>query len=169
MSYASWGEGSVSHLTMELFKSQTKVSLNHIPYKTSPQALNDLLAGQVETMFVGLAAANQQVGSGKLTILAITSPLRSVIAPQIPTMAESDFSGVEFESWFGFFAPLGTSVGHIKMMHQALEKVLLQVEVKSKLEQLGYRVIADKQEVFEKYYLNEINSNEKIIKTATGK
>ena len=169
LTYATWGDGSVSHLTMELFKGQTKVNLVHVPYKTSPQALNDVLAGQVETMFIGLAAANQQVGSGKLSILAITSPIRSPIAPQISTMAENSFSEVEFESWFGFFAPIGSSENHIKTMHQSLEKILSQTDIKAKLEQLGYRVIADKPEIFEKYYLNEINANEKIIKVATTK
>lgn len=169
LTYATWGDGSVSHLTMELFKGQTKVNLVHVPYKTSPQALNDVLAGQVDASFVGLAAANQQVSSGKLSILAITSPIRSTIASQIPTMDESGFSEVAFESWFGFFTPMGTSGNLIKTMHQSLEKILSQPELKAKLEQLGYRVIADKPEVFEKYYLNEINSNEKIIKAAITK
>ena len=169
LTYATWGDGSVSHLTMELFKGQTKVNLAHIPYKTSPQALNDVLAGQVDAMFFGLAAANQQLGSGKLSILAITSPARSSIAPQIPTMAESGFSEVEFESWFGFFAPAGTPANFIKTIHQALEKTLAQPELKAKLAQSGYRVIADTPESFVKYYQKEIADNEQIIKAATGK
>jgi tripartite-type tricarboxylate transporter receptor subunit TctC len=169
LTYATWGDGSVSHLTMELFKGQTKVNLVHVPYKTSPQALNDVLAGQVDAMFIGLAAANQQVGSGKLSILAITSPTRSPIAPQIPTMVESGFSEVEFESWFGFFAPVGTPGNLIKVMHQALEKTLAQPEQRSKLQQAGYRVIADTPETFTKYYQGEIITNEQIIKAATGK
>jgi tripartite-type tricarboxylate transporter receptor subunit TctC len=169
LTYATWGDGSVSHLTMELFKGQTKVNLAHVPYKTSPQALNDVLAGQVDAMFIGLAAANQQLGSGKLSILAITSPARSSIAPQIPTMAESGFSEVEFESWFGFFAPAGTPANFIKTIHQALEKTLAQPELKAKLAQSGYRVIADTPESFVKYYQKEIADNEQIIKAATGK
>lgn len=169
LTYATWGDGSVSHLTMELFKGQTKVNLAHVPYKTSPQALNDVLAGQVDAMFIGLAAANQQLGSGKLSILAITSPARSSIAPQIPTMAESGFSEVEFESWFGFFAPAGTPANFIKAIHQALEKTLAQPELKAKLAQSGYRVIADTPESFVKYYQKEIADNEQIIKAATGK
>jgi tripartite-type tricarboxylate transporter receptor subunit TctC len=169
LTYATWGDGSVSHLTMELFKGQTKVNLVHVPYKTSPQALNDVLAGQVDASFVGLAAANQQVGSGKLSILAITSPMRSTIAPQIPTMAESGFSEVEFESWFGFFAPVGTPANIIKVVHQALEKTLALPDIKTKLAQSGYRVIADTPEVFTKYYQAEIIINEQIIKAATGK
>lgn len=169
LTYATWGEGSVSHLTMELFKGQTKVNLSHIPYKTSPQALNDVLAGQIDAMYIGLAAANQQASSGKLSILAITSPVRSPIAPQIPTMAESGFPGVEFESWFGIFVPAGTPLGVIKSIHQALEKSLALPDVRSKLAQAGYRVIGDSPESFAKYYQNEIISNEQIIKSAAGK
>jgi tripartite-type tricarboxylate transporter receptor subunit TctC len=169
LTYGTWGEGSVSHLTMELFKGQTKVNLSHIPYKTSPQALNDVIAGQVDTMFIGLAAANQQASSGKLSSLAITSPVRSPIAPQIPIMAESGFPGVEFESWFGVFVPAGTPPSLIKTIHQALEKTLAQADLKSKLAQAGYRVIGDSPESFAKYYQNEIISNEQIIKAAAGK
>lgn len=169
LTYATWGDGSVSHLTMELFKGQTKVNLSHIPYKTSPQALNDVLAGQIDAMFIGLAAANQQASSGKLSILAITSPVRSPIAPLIPTMVESGFPGVEFESWFGIFVPAGTPMGVIKAIHQALEKSLAQSDVRSKLAQAGYRVIGDSPESFAKYYQNEIIGNEQIIKSAAGK
>lgn len=164
LNYGSWGDGSVSHITMELFKLSTKVKISHIPYKTSPQALNDLLGGQVDVMFIGLPAALQQVASNKLKILAITSATRSPTAPDIPTMIENGYPKLEFESWFGIFALQGTPSTVTSQVYLAIQKVLNQEEVKEKLQSGGYRVSVENNEDFVNYFLKEIKNNEMIIK-----
>jgi tripartite-type tricarboxylate transporter receptor subunit TctC len=164
LDFASWGEGSISHISGELFKNEAGLELHHIPYKTSPQALNDTLSGQVDMAFVSLAAAQQQIKGGRINLLAITSKERSPSAPQIPTMFESGYPNVVIESWFGLFAPQGTSPDILKVINLALSKTLGNAEVRKTIESQGYRLINDSSDEFKKFYINEINLNGKILK-----
>jgi tripartite-type tricarboxylate transporter receptor subunit TctC len=165
LDFATWGEGSISHLSAELFRSEANINLHHIPYKTSPQALNDTLSGQVDIAFVGLAAASQQIKGGRVNVLAITSKDRSPNAPQIPTMIESGLPNVVIESWFGFFTPQGMNPDHFKVIQTALTKVINKPEIRKNLENQGYRVVGDTPEEFKKFYLQEIEQNGKILKS----
>ena len=94
--YATTGAGSTPHLTTEMFRMQTGMKLLHVPYKGTPLALNDLIAGNISFMFVNILTVMQHVNSGRLRALAITSVKRSPIAPQIPTVAET-YAGFESE------------------------------------------------------------------------
>ena len=165
LDFATWGEGSISHLSAELFRSEANINLHHIPYKTSPQALNDTLSGQVDMAFVGLAAASQQIKGGRVNVLAITSRERSPNAPQIPTMVESGLPNVVIESWFGFFTPQGINPETFKVIQTALTKVINKPEIRKNLENQGYRVVGDTPEEFKKFYLQEIEQNGKILKS----
>jgi tripartite-type tricarboxylate transporter receptor subunit TctC len=165
LDFATWGEGSISHLSAELFRSEANINLHHIPYKTSPQALNDTLSGQVDMAFVGLAAASQQIKGGRVNVLAITSRERSPNAPQIPTMVESGLPNVVIESWFGFFTPQGINPENFKVIQTALTKVINKPEIRKNLENQGYRVVGDTPEEFKKFYLQEIEQNGKILKS----
>ena len=165
LDFATWGEGSISHLSAELFRSEANINLHHIPYKTSPQALNDTLSGQVDMAFVGLAAASQQIKGGRVNVLAITSRERSPNAPQIPTMVESGLPNVVIESWFGFFTPQGINPEIFKVIQTALTKVINKPEIRKNLENQGYRVVGDTPEEFKKFYLQEIEQNGKILKS----
>ena len=165
LDFATWGEGSISHLSAELFRSEANINLHHIPYKTSPQALNDTLSGQVDMAFVGLAAASQQIKGGRVNVLAITSRERSPNAPQIPTMVESGLPNVVIESWFGFFTPQGINSETFKVIQTALTKVINKPEIRKNLENQGYRVVGDTPEEFKKFYLQEIEQNGKILKS----
>jgi tripartite-type tricarboxylate transporter receptor subunit TctC len=165
LDFATWGEGSISHLSAELFRSEANINLHHIPYKTSPQALNDTLSGQVDMAFVGLAAASQQIKGGRVNVLAITSRERSPNAPQIPTMVESGLPNVVIESWFGFFTPQGINPEIFKVIQTALTKVINKPEIRKNIENQGYRVVGDTPEEFKKFYLQEIEQNGKILKS----
>ncbi len=165
LDFATWGEGSISHLSAELFRSEANIDLHHIPYKTSPQALNDTLSGQVDMAFVGLAAASQQIKGGRVNVLAITSRDRSPNVPQIPTMIESGLPNVVIESWFGFFTPQGINPETFKVIQTALTKVINKPEIRKNLENQGYRVVGDTPEEFKKFYLQEIEQNGKILKS----
>jgi tripartite-type tricarboxylate transporter receptor subunit TctC len=165
LDFATWGEGSISHLSAELFRSEANINLHHIPYKTSPQALNDTLSGQVDLAFVSLAAASQQIKGGRVNVLAITSKDRSPNVPQIPTMIESGLPNVVIESWFGFFTPQGINPETFKIIQTALTKVISKPEIRKNLENQGYRVVGDTPEEFRKFYLQEIEQNGKILKS----
>ena len=107
LTFASAGSGSVSHLAGELFKVTAGVDMVHVPYKGGGAAVPDLLSGMVSMMFETIPNAIPHARSGKLRALAVTTPTRSQIAPEIPTIAEV-LSGYEVSSWTGLFAPAGT-------------------------------------------------------------
>ena len=106
--YASTGNGGSPHLAMELFKLQAKIDLVHIPYKGTPPAVTDLIAGQVSMMFANTLSVLPYVNSGRLRALGISSAKRSAAAPALPTIAESGMPGFEATTWFGMLAPAGT-------------------------------------------------------------
>ena len=110
--FASSGNGTSQHLSGELFKSMAGVEMQHIPYKGSPPALQDVVAGQVTMTFDNITTAWPLAKAGKLRALAVTTAKRSAIAPDVPTLAEAGLPGFEIGSWQGVFAPAGTPRRH---------------------------------------------------------
>lgn len=108
ISYASPGIGTPHHMSMELFRNVAGVELLHVPYKGTAGAVNDLLGGQVQAMFLPVHVGLQHVKAGKLRALAIGSPQRSALAPDVPTLKEVGVDGVEVDMWYGLFAPKAT-------------------------------------------------------------
>lgn len=169
MNYASWGNGSIGHFAGETFQMVSKVNVAHVPYKSTAQALNDTLSGQVDAMFPTLPLAMQHLRSGKIRALALTSAARSPMAPEIPTMAEAGFPGVEVETWFGVFLPAGTAPAMVQRIHQAVQSLLSQADMKTRLEAQGFRVIGGSSAEFSKFFLSEIDQYERIVKQANLK
>jgi tripartite-type tricarboxylate transporter receptor subunit TctC len=108
LNFASSGIGTIPHLTGELFKASAGVDLQHVPYKGTGLSIPDLANGQVAVLFDSIVTALTYVKSGSVRALAISSPKRTPLAPELPTMAESGVQGFEAETWFGLFAPAGT-------------------------------------------------------------
>lgn len=108
LSFGSSGEGSASHLTVELFKQLAGVDLLHVPYKGTGQAVSDLLGGTISLMFAPGQAVLPHVKAGKLQALAVTSVVRAKAAPELPTIAESGLPGYAAVGWFGLLAPADT-------------------------------------------------------------
>ncbi len=123
LNYASIGTGSSQHLAMEQLRTAAGVAMNHIPYKGGALALNDVLSGQIEGIFVALSTAVPHVKSGKLKMLAVGTPERSILAPDVPTVAESGYPGFEQTPWLAIVAPAGTP----KAIADRLEKEVQQV------------------------------------------
>jgi tripartite-type tricarboxylate transporter receptor subunit TctC len=105
VSYASSGPGTILHLTGELFAASTGTSLIHIPYKGAVPASTDLIGGQVQAMFDSISNSAPQVKAGRLRALAVLTPARSPLMPDVPTAAEAGFTGLDFPSWIGLFGP----------------------------------------------------------------
>ena len=108
LSYGSAGIGSTLHLAAEFFKRAAGIDILHVPYKGAAQATTDLVGGQVQMMFGPLVAIMPLAEAGKLRALAVTSPKRSALAPDVPTMIESGMPGFEVTGWYGLAAPAGT-------------------------------------------------------------
>jgi tripartite-type tricarboxylate transporter receptor subunit TctC len=142
LSFASSGSGTSTHLAGELFADTIKVPMTHVPYKGSPQALQDVMAGFVPFLFDQLTAGEAMIKAGRLRALAVTSPKRSSLAPNVPTMAEAGLPGFEMVSWQALYAPHGTPPDIVQRLNAEVVRALQQPEVRKKMtEQLGMEVV----------------------------
>lgn len=142
-SFASSGAGTSTHLTGEMLAELIHVPMTHVPYKGSPQALQDVVAGNVPFLFDQLTAGLPLAKSGRLKLLAVTSAKRSALSPETPTLTEAGVSGLDLVSWQAVYAPKGTPKDIVARLHAELDKALKQPEVRSKLEgQLGMEIVA---------------------------
>jgi tripartite-type tricarboxylate transporter receptor subunit TctC len=146
--FASSGNGTSQHLSGELFKLMAGVEMQHIPYKGSPPALQDVVGGQVTMTFDNITTAWPLAKAGKLRALAVTTAKRSSIAPDVPTLAESGLPGFEIGSWQGVFAPAGTPAPIVRRLNTEIVKILNLPEVNEKLAGLGAEIVADSPEEF---------------------
>lgn len=130
ISFASSGNGTVPHLSGELFKSAAGVQMTHVPYKGAGPALTDLLGGQVDASFMTALSALQYVKDGKLRALAVVSSERLAQLPNVPTLKESGISGVDVESWNGLFAPAGTPPAIVQKLSDAVVRIMKEPDVR---------------------------------------
>src|SRR5438045_6047608 len=122
--------------------------MQHIPYKGSPPALQDVVGGQVTMTFDNITTAWPLAKAGKLRALAVTTAKRSSIAPDVPTLAESGLPGFEVGSWQGVFAPAGTPPAIVKRLNSEIVKIINMPEIREKLEALGAEPVGNSQEEF---------------------
>lgn len=137
ITYASSGEGSAVHLAMELFASAAGIKLNHIPYKGMGPALTDLLGGQVDAVLLSMQGSAGNFETGRLRPLAITSPKRSVLMPEVPTVAESGVPSYQLMLWYGLVAPKGTPQAIVDKLNKEVKAALAQPDIQSQLKEGG--------------------------------
>ena len=142
LSYGSVGAGSASHLTMELLKSEAKVSLVHVPYKGFPPAVTDMLGGNIHTMFAIVPGVLQHVKAGKMTGLAVTALRRSALAPDVPSVAELGLPQLESLAWIGLAAPAGTPREIVSRLADEAARQLRAPEARELLGRQGFDVVA---------------------------
>jgi tripartite-type tricarboxylate transporter receptor subunit TctC len=136
LSYGSPGNGSSPHLAGEMFKSQAGVFALHVPYRGAAPALQDLLAGQIDYVFdPGIALG--QVRAGKLRLLAVGSPKRSALFPQVPTLDEAGLRGFDADTVFGFYAPAGTPPEVVALLNTQINRTLAMPTVQERIAALG--------------------------------
>jgi tripartite-type tricarboxylate transporter receptor subunit TctC len=140
LDYASPGIATPHHMAMELFKLQAKVSITHIPFSGTAGAVSAVLSGDVPLMFLPVHVALAQVKGGRLVVLAAAGKERSSLAPDVPTLAELGFKGVEADLWYGMLAPAGTPREIIVKVNADMTKVLAMAEVKTALAAQGMEV-----------------------------
>ena len=133
LSYGSAGQGSLTHLTMELFKQQLGSFMVHIPYRGISPAFNDLIGGQTQAMFPGLAAAMPHIRSGRARPLAVTGPTRHGLLKDIPTLEESGFKGFDAQQWYGVVGPAGLPADVLKTLSETLTLTLQAPDMAEKL------------------------------------
>ncbi len=131
--YASSGAGSTQHLAGEAFKKLAGVQMTHIPYKGSSQAHADMLGGQAQIMFDTTSSAIGQIKGGKLRALAVTSPKRSPELPDVPTLGEAGYPGLEMTTWYGVFAPAGTPKDVVAKLYAEISAALKSPDVQKRI------------------------------------
>ena len=137
LNYGSNGQGTSLHLSAELYKSQAGVFITHIPYRGAAAGLTGVIAGEVNLMFDNLPSALGLIQGGKLKALAVTTPQRSSVLPNVPTMEEAGLKGYQVFAWFGLAAPAGVPAPVLQKIEQALERIASQAEVKAAMQRAG--------------------------------
>jgi tripartite-type tricarboxylate transporter receptor subunit TctC len=136
--FGSAGNGSSHHLAGELLKARSGLEMTHVPYKGSGPALVDLIAGNVQVLFVDIAGALPHIKAGKIVPLAVGGSARSALLPGLPTVAEAaNLPGFDVSAWMGVFAPAGTSPAIVAQLNAALNKVLAMPEIRERFAGLG--------------------------------
>ena len=148
LNYGSGGLGSTPYLAAELFKSLSGIDVLHVPYKGGAPALSDLVGGQLSFMIENMPGTMPYVMARNLRALAITSPQRSPLAPELPTMAEAGVSGYEMSGWNGIFAVKGTPPEIVGRVHSEVAKTLRAPEVRRELAALGAEPVGDTPDEF---------------------
>lgn len=163
LNYASVGNASPQHLGMEMLKSMTGINMLHVPYKGTAPAVTDILAGNVSLMFNSMPSVLPQVNAGKLRGIAVGSAKRSPAAPDIPTVAEAGVPGFEYVTWYGMFAPAGTSRDIVGKLNAQVVKILSQPEMSRRLASQGAEPAANTPEQLARYRRTEFERWRKLI------
>ena len=169
INFSSAGVASVGHLTGELFNTVAGADFQHVPYKGSAQGVIDLVAGQIQMLIGGMSSVMPHVKGGRLRAIAVTGAQRSPAAPDVPTVAESLLPGFEATAWYGALAPAGTPRAIVTRLHSEFAKALALPDVKQRLENLGYVIVASPPDMFAAYIKTEIVKWAKVVKASGAK
>jgi tripartite-type tricarboxylate transporter receptor subunit TctC len=137
LNYGSAGSGTPGHLTAEMFKSAAGIDMQHVPYRGSAPAVTDLIGGQLQLMFDPLQSVLSNVQAGRIRAIAVSSKTRAPVLPNVPTIAESGYSGFETTAWWGLFAPAKLPPGLVETLSVAAEQVMRSEAFRGNLEPLG--------------------------------
>jgi tripartite-type tricarboxylate transporter receptor subunit TctC len=164
LSYASSGHGTTSHLATELFRVLARVELIHVPYKADSIALPDVLTGRVPLMFMLQTTAMPQIKAGKLRALAVSSPGRSPMVPELPSVAEAGLPGYGISAWFGLFVPAATPRDAIERLGAATVKAVRLPDMKEKLQEQGFTPIGTGPDEFAAFFRGEVQKWARVVK-----
>jgi tripartite-type tricarboxylate transporter receptor subunit TctC len=156
VSYGSAGPGSLTHLTMELLKQQLHVPMVHIPYRGIAPAITDVIGGQTQAMFPGLAAALQHIRSGRLRPIALTGSKRAAQIPDVPTLEELGLKNFDAMQWYGIVGPANMPKEVVARLNSTLNQVLAAPDMREKLSTEAVEPLPMAPEAFGKYYQQDI-------------
>jgi tripartite-type tricarboxylate transporter receptor subunit TctC len=169
LSFASFGNGTSPHLYGELLNMRAGTRLVHVPYKGAALAVNDLISGQVDAVFIDMGSARPQLGSGKVKPLAITGEKRAAFLPDVPTMGESGYAGFEPNGWFGLFVPAGTPPDIVKRLAAETARIVRLPEVAERFAGLGITPLGSSPEEFAAMLRTDAPKWARIVKDANIK
>jgi len=165
INYASPGSGAPPHLASEMLNSMAGVQIVNVPYKTVPEAVNDLLAGRVQVQFAVSTVGLPLIRAGRLKALAVSTASRFAAMPDVPTVAES-YPGFEMIGWYGVQVPAGTPKPIITKLHSEIVKALKMPDVQERIRALGMESVGSSPDEFAAIIKKEIQKWAKVIKDA---
>ena len=169
INYASLGNGSTSHLTMEMFRSAAGIAINHVPFKGSAEAHTQLIGGQIPAMFDAIPATLPQIKAGRLRGLGIATLKRSQFLPELPTIAEAGYAGFEAVGWIGIAAPAKTPTVILDKLNAEMVKIINEPDVREKLATLAFTPVGDTRAQFTAFMKSEIAKWGKAVKESGAK
>lgn len=166
ITFGSPGNGATPHMAVKFFEQTAGISLKHVPYKGGTAAITDLIGGQIDLVATNMLEIAPQAKAGKVKILAVMSPKRSPLFPDVPTIAESGFPGFEASVWYGLIAPAKTPTSILNKLHAAAEKSLATKEVIERLASAGGEVTPGPRAQFSNLIKSETRRYEKMVREA---
>jgi tripartite-type tricarboxylate transporter receptor subunit TctC len=166
VAYASPGNGSTPHMAAELFARAAGIDLQHVPYRGGAQAITDVIGGQVPLLAMNALEVKPQVAAGKLKVLAVLTPQRSPIFPDVPTIAESGFKGFEASVWYALMAPAKTPEPIVERLHAEVQKALASPEVRERMTAVGGEVLPGDRQMMAKLLHAERVRYEHLVREA---
>lgn len=166
IAFGSPGNGSTPHMAIELFARAAGIDLQHIPYRGGTPAITDVIGGQLPLVAVNALEVLPHARSGKLKVLAVLSPQRSAIFPDVPTIAESGFSGFEASVWYGLVAPVATPKSVVIKLHEEVQKALQTKDVRERMTAVGGEVVPGSSEMFANLIRSERLRYAKLVREA---
>jgi tripartite-type tricarboxylate transporter receptor subunit TctC len=166
LNFGSAGNGSATHMNAEKFRAAAGFDAVHIPFKGTPEALSETMAGRLDFFFAPIVSALQLIKEGKLTALAVGTAKRTALLPDVPSTLELGYAGSDFNFWIGLFAPAKTPRDIVNRMNQEVAKALQLPEVRERFATLGAEPFSMKPEEFDAYVASEIELNGRIVKAA---
>ena len=167
--FGSGGSGSVTHLSVELFRSMAKIAVLHVPYRGGSLAIIDLLSGQLDFMFDSIPNSQQHVNGGKLRALGVTSAGRSRLIPQVPTIAEAGVPGYEATTWFGVLAPAGTPPDVIERLATASQQAVASDDLRQRMLGHGFEPMGNTPQQFAQLIKLELSKWAKVVQSSGAK
>ena len=169
INFASSGIGSGTHYGSELFRLAAKIDVVHVPYRGTPEALNDTLSGRIQYYLAPILPSLPLIREGRLLPLAVTTLQRAPLLPDVPTLAEGALPGFEYDGWFGVIAPSKTPRAIIGKLAHEIARIVDLAEIRERIASLGGRARSSTPEEFDRLIHAEIETRAKIFRTAGTK
>lgn len=164
LNFASSGAGSTQHIAAEIFREVANIDVTHIPYRGSAPALADLMGGRIQFSFDTLPSVVGHIQSNSVRPLAVASSARNPQIPNVPTMGEAGFSGVEMSAWYGIYMPASTPQYVQDKVHSVVNNIISTTDVRTRLESIGASITPKSQQEFKIFHMTEFNRYGDLIR-----
>ena len=164
LTFASNGEGGFPHMAIEMLRVQAGFDYLHVPYKGSVQIMTEIMGGRVDATILGIGSLTPFIRAGRVRLLAVTSPARAELFPDVPTVAEV-LPGYDSRGWFGYLAPAGTPPKVVALLNREINRAMMMPDVREKLSNIGLTVVAETPESFAQTLKSDYEKYGKLIRT----